>query len=97
MGDAQLVQNEDASSKDNQEEEAGSIRANIATDDEDSSDEEYPPTDEKYKQLEDRQKDMEIQDVPGLDLGDMGLVPGVVIPSKVSLPRTMESLALRCT
>ena len=59
-GHAQLVQKEYASSKDSQEEEAGSIRANISTDDNDSSEERYPPADEKYKQLEDRLKVMEI-------------------------------------
>ena len=62
------------------------IRANIATDDDDSSEEQYPPADEKYKQLKDRLKVVEVQAVPGLNLGDMGLVSGVVIPPKLKIP-----------
>ena len=33
----------------------------------DYSEEQYPPADDKYKQLEDRLSEMEIQKVPGLD------------------------------
>ena len=66
----------------------------------DYSDEQYPSTDDKYKQLEDHLSAMEIQQIPDLDLWDMVLVSGVVIPqSSKSLPLscTMESFALRCT
>ena len=43
-------------------------------------DEQYPPANVKYKQLEDRFKAVEIQAVPGLDFDDFGLIYGVVIP-----------------
>ena len=48
----------------------------------DYNEEQYPPADEKYKQLEDRLNLMEIQKVPGLDFEELGLVSGVVIPQK---------------
>ena len=44
------------------------------------------PADDKYKQLEDRLNAMEVQQIPGLDLGDMGLVPGLVILPKFKVP-----------
>ena len=55
-------------------------------DDDDSYEERYPSADEKYKQLEDKLKAVEIQDVPGLDLGDTRLVSGVLIPLKFKIP-----------
>ena len=78
---------EDSSEEDeNQEEEARSTCVgganNQASKDEDYFDEQYPLTEDKYKQLEDRLKAVEIQAVPGLDFGELGLVPGVVIPHK---------------
>ena len=45
----------------------------------DFNDEQYPPAEDRYKQLEDRLNSMEIQQVPGLDFGDLGLSSGVVI------------------
>ena len=42
----------------------------------------YPPAEDRYKQLEDRLSAMEIQKIPGLDFGDLGLASGVVIPHK---------------
>ena len=61
---------------------------NVEIDEEeaDYSEEQYPLTDDKYKELEDRLNAMEIQQIPGLDLGDMGLVPGLVIPPKFKVP-----------
>ena len=59
-------------------------------------DDDYPPAKDKYKQLEDKLKAVEIQVVPGLDFGDLGLVSGVVIPTNSkfqSLPSTMASRA----
>ena len=44
--------------------------------------EQYPPTEDKYKQLEDRLSAMEVQRIPGLDFKELGLVSGVVIPQK---------------
>ena len=40
----------------------------------DYNDEQYPPAEDKYKQLEDRLSAMEIQHVPGLDFGDLCLL-----------------------
>ena len=40
----------------------------------------YPPSEDRYKQLEDRLSAMEVQRIPGLDLEELGLVSGVVIP-----------------
>ena len=51
-----------------------------ASDEDDYFDEQYPPTDVKYKQLEDKLKAVEIQVVPGLDFDDLGLISRVVIP-----------------
>ena len=58
---------------------------NQSFEDEDYFDEQYPPTEDKYKQLEDRLKVAEIQVVPGLDFSELGLVPGVVIPHKFKI------------
>ena len=91
-GPVRLAQIEEASSEeeDNQEKEVRSTIAgggnNHIIEDEDYSEEQYPPADEKYKQLEDRLKVVEIQTVSGLDFGDLGLVPGVVIPHKFKVP-----------
>ncbi|XP_058784478.1 uncharacterized protein LOC131659283 [Vicia villosa] len=41
-------------------------------------DEEYP--EDKYRLLEERMKDVEIQKIPGLDFEELGLISGVVIP-----------------
>ena len=49
---------------------------------EDYSEEQYPPTDDKYKHLEERLSAMEIQKVSGLDFEELGLVSGIVIPPK---------------
>ena len=54
--------------------------------DEAYSEEQYLLADEKYKQLEDRLEVVDIQIVPGLDFGDLGLVPRVVIPHKFKIP-----------
>ena len=43
------------------------------SEEEDYSDEQYPPVDNRYKQLEDHLKAMEIQEVPGLDFRELGL------------------------
>ena len=48
--------------------------------DTDYNDEQYPPAEDRYKQLEDRLSTMEIQRIPGMDFEEMGLVSGVVIP-----------------
>ena len=53
---------------------------------EDYSEEQYPPSDNKYKHLEERLSAMEIQKVPGLDFEELGLVSGIVIPPKFKAP-----------
>ena len=40
----------------------------------DYNDEQSPPAADRYKQLEDRLSAMEIQNVPGLDFGDFGVI-----------------------
>ena len=62
--------------------ERGSNLGSGQDSEEDFSVEQYPPADEKYKQLEDHLNAMEIQRVPGLDFKEPGLVSGVVIPHK---------------
>ena len=52
----------------------------------DFNNEQYPPAEDRYKQLEDRLSAMEIQKVPGLDFEDLGLSSGVVIPHKFKVP-----------
>ena len=52
----------------------------------DYSKKKYPPTDDKYKHLEERLSAMEIQKVPGLDFEELGLVSGIVIPPKFKAP-----------
>ena len=71
--------------KDSQEE----IRAPspVVSDNEiDFDEDQYPPTEDSYKQLEDRLSAMEVHKVPGLDFGDLGLSSGVVIPHKFKAP-----------
>ena len=48
----------------------------------DFDEDQYPLAEDRYKQLEDRLSAMEVQKVPGLDFGDLGLSSGVVIPQK---------------
>ena len=65
----------------------------VVSDNETDYNEQYPPAEDRYKQLEDRLSAMEIQNVPGLDFGDLGLSSGVVMP----LPNTTELPVLSCT
>ena len=44
--------------------------------------EQYPPDNEKYKQLEDRLNIVENLKMSGLNFDNLSLVPGVVIPRK---------------
>ena len=55
-------------------------------DEEDYLYEQYPPVDEKHKQLEDSLNAMDIQRVPGLDFEELSLVSRVVIPHKFKVP-----------
>ena len=90
-GPVRQVQVEDSSEEhENQDEDARSTRAgggnNQISEDEGYFDEQYPSANDKYKQLEDRLKVVEIQVVPGLEFGYLGLVPGVLIPHKFKIP-----------
>ena len=83
--DFEVPLNED----DNQEERDKSVKDeennNLGSgqdSDEDYFVEQYPPADDRYKQLEDRLNSMEIQKVPGMDFEELGLISRVVIPHK---------------
>ena len=65
-------------------------------DEEDYSDKQYPPADEKYKQLEDRLNSIEIHKVPGLDFEDLGLVSGVFILHKFKVPSSAKYDGVSC-
>ena len=58
----------------------------VSDNDTDYDEEQYPPAEDRYKQLEDRLRAMEIQKIPGLDFGELGLVSGVVILHKFKDP-----------
>ena len=45
----------------------------VSANETDFNEEQYPPAEDRYKQLEDRLNAMEIQQVPGLDFGDLPL------------------------
>ena len=62
----------------------------------DFNDEQYPPAKNRYKQLEDRLNAMEIQRVPGLDFGDLGLSSRVVIPHKFKAPAFAKYDGVSC-
>ena len=72
----------------NQEEETGEKDPSPAVSDNDTdyNDEQYPPNEDRYKQLEDRLSFMEVQRIPGLDFEELGLVSGMVIPQKFKAP-----------
>ena len=60
--------------------QGGRVPSPVVSDNEtDFNEEQYAPAKDRYKQLEDRLNAMEIQQVPGLDFGDLGLSSGVVI------------------
>src|SRR4051812_17227818 len=63
----------------------GSAKPSLSSNEEDyhSGDEQ---DDDKYQQLEERMKAMEIQKIPGLDFNDLGLISDIVIPPKFKVP-----------
>ena len=69
----------------NQEEEKDPSSA-VSDNDTDYNDEQYPPAEDRYKQLEDRLSAMEVQRILGLDFKELGLVSGVDIPQKFKAP-----------
>src|SRR3954463_2276823 len=93
--------------KDEEEKEEGddlSVKNNqgshVGSDGEEEAEEEYPEdedeSDERYRQLEERLRSMEIQKVPGLDFEELGLVPGVVIPPKFKTPAFAKYDGVSC-
>ena len=61
--------------------------SHVVSDNETDFDEDqYPPAEDKYKQLEDQLSAMEVQKVPRMDFGDLGLSSGVVISHKFKAP-----------
>ena len=68
-----------------QEEEKGPSHA-VSDNDTYYDEEQYPPAEDRYKQLEDRLSAMEVQRIPGLDFEEFGLVSGVVISQKFKAP-----------
>src|SRR3954470_8153502 len=73
----------DGEPEDNQSNQ-GSAKPSLSSNEEDHFGDE--PDDDKYQQLEDRMKAMELQKVPGLDFNDLGLISDVVIPPKFKVP-----------
>ena len=86
---------------DNQEEDNKKTKEedNSPGSDEEEADyfeEQYPPADDRYKQLEDHLNAMEIQRVPGLDFEELELVSGVVIPQKFKVPAFLKYDGVSC-
>ena len=84
---------------DNQEGKNKEVIGHLESEEEeevDYSKEQYPPSNNKYKQLEDRLNAMEIQSVPGLDFEELGLVSGVVIPQKSKVPTFAKYDGVSC-
>ena len=97
--DFEIPLNED----DNQEKDDESVKAkenkNLGScqdSDEDYSIEQYPPADDRYKQLEDRLNVMEIQKVSGPDFEELDLILGVVIPHKFKVPTFAKYDGVSC-
>src|ERR1051325_5251636 len=89
-GQAKVVSQFEISDKSGETE--GSVKNNEGSrhgsenEDEDYVSEQYPPDDDKYKQLEDRLNAMENLKMSGLNFDDLSIVPGVVIPRKFKVP-----------
>src|ERR1051325_1940281 len=64
--------------------------------DEDYVNKQYPPDNDKYKQLEDRLNAVENMKMFGLNFDDMSLVPGVVIPHKFKVPNFAKYDGISC-
>ena len=68
----------------------------ISDNETDFNEDQYPSAEDKYKKLEDRLSVMEVQKVPGLDFGDLGLSSGVVIPHKFKAPAFAKYDGVSC-
>ena len=62
----------------------------------DFDEDQYPPAEDRYKQMEDWLSAMEVQKVSGLDFGDLGLSSGGVIPHKFKVPAFAKSDEVPC-
>ena len=82
----QLVDLTSSSKEGENQEEEKDLSPAVSDNDTDYNDEQYPPTKDRYKQLEDRLSAMEVQRIPGLDFKELGLISGVVIPQKFKAP-----------
>src|SRR3954468_8872958 len=69
---------------DNQSNQGSAKPSLLSNEEDDHSGDELD--DEKYQQLEERMKAMEIQKISGLDFKDLGLVSDIVIPPKFKVP-----------
>src|SRR4051812_47553282 len=74
----------DDEQEDNQSNQGSAKPSLLSNEEDDHSGDE--PDDDKYQQLEDRMKAMEIQKIHGLDFNDLGLVSDIVIPPKFKVP-----------
>src|ERR1043165_6721021 len=63
---------------------------------EDYLSEQYPPEDDRYKQLEDRLNVEENLKMSGLNFDDLSLVHGVVIPRKFKVPNFAKYDEISC-
>ncbi|XP_058783353.1 uncharacterized protein LOC131658035 [Vicia villosa] len=89
----EVEQEEGASGKTDQTSNNGSGKQD-EEEEEYYDDEEYP--EDKYRQLEERMKAVEIQKIPGLDFEELGLISGVVIPPKFKTPTFAKYDGVSC-
>src|SRR4051812_31511733 len=103
-----ILQLRDAETSEDSDEDEQDDNASVKTDAESNHDsakhseeeedyyheEEHPG--DKYKMLEERLRNMEIEKVPGLDFEELGLVPGVVIPPKFKTPAFAKYDGISC-
>ena len=98
--DFEVPSNEDGNQEEDEKsvkvEENNNLGSSQYSDEEDFLAEQYPPADDRYKQLEDRLNVMEIQRVSGLDFEDLGLISGVIIPHKFKVPTFAKYDGVSC-
>ncbi|XP_058733008.1 uncharacterized protein LOC131604592 [Vicia villosa] len=86
-------QDEGASGKTDQKSNNGSVKQD-EEEEEYYYEEEYP--EDKYRQLEERMKAVEIQKVSGIDFEELRLISGVVIPPKFKTPTFAKYDGVSC-
>ena len=80
---------------DNQEERRAPSPV-VSDNETDFDEDQYPPAEDRYKQLEDQLSAMEVQKVSGLDFGELGLSSVVVIPHKFKAPAFAKYDGVSC-